>query len=99
MKQKCDHCKIVFEREPGFFLGSIYFNYGLASLVVAIVIPILLFQQIASSQVLVPSGVLFALIFPLLFFPWARSLWLGFDEFCDPRDRDPDSRDKPPIAS
>ncbi len=86
MKPKCENCGIIYEREPGFFLGSIYFNYGLTSLMVAIVIPILLFQQIASGPILIGSGVAFALLFPLLFFPWARSLWLGFDEYCDPRD-------------
>ena len=32
------------------------------------------------------SGMLvFVLIFPLWFFRYARSLWLGFDQYMDPR--------------
>jgi hypothetical protein len=27
----------------------------------------------------------FALLFPIWFFRYARSLWLGFDQFMDPR--------------
>src|SRR5690242_4418774 len=34
MRPKCDHCGYVFDREPGYFLGSIYANYGLTALLV-----------------------------------------------------------------
>ena len=46
MRASCSHCGLKFEREPGFFLGSIYFNYGLTALVVVVAYPILMFNQI-----------------------------------------------------
>lgn len=44
MHSRCGVCDAKFEREAGFFLGSIYFNYGLTALVVAIAYPVLLFS-------------------------------------------------------
>jgi hypothetical protein len=29
MREKCDVCNIRFEKEPGFFYGSMYVSYGL----------------------------------------------------------------------
>ena len=31
MRSRCDWCGLIYEREPGFFLGSIYVNYGLTA--------------------------------------------------------------------
>ncbi len=87
MHPKCEACGKNFEREPGFFLGSIYFNYGLTSLLVAIVYPILLFGfQLPETPLLIGAGI-FVLLFPIWFFRYARSLWLGFDQFADPREQ------------
>jgi uncharacterized protein (DUF983 family) len=85
MHETCSSCGTRFEREPGFFLGSIYFNYGLTALLVAAGYPILLFSGSVDEQVLLWSAAAFTLVFPILFFRYARSLWLGFDQFMDPR--------------
>lgn len=87
MHSHCEACGRNFEREPGFFLGSIYFNYGLTALVVAIAYPVLLFgYEVPETPLLIGAG-LFTLVFPLVFFRHARSLWLGFDQFADPREQ------------
>jgi uncharacterized protein (DUF983 family) len=89
MHDNCPVCGKSFQREPGFFLGSIYFNYGLTALIVAIAYPVLLFGfglQEWENQLLVGAA-LFTLICPILFFRHARSLWLGFDQFADPREQ------------
>jgi Protein of unknown function (DUF983) len=86
MYEKCAHCQASFEREPGFFLGSIYFNYGLTALVVAVAYPVLLFSRAVKNEVLLQAGTMaFAILFPIWYFRYARSLWLGFDQFADPR--------------
>lgn len=85
MHEKCSHCGVAFEREPGFYLGSIYFNYGLTALIIAVVYPILLFRQVASNDTLLLVALVFCVLFPLWFFRYARALWLGFDQFVDPR--------------
>ena len=85
MHDRCPKCGASFEREEGFFLGSIYFNYGLTALVVAIAYPVLLFTQSVPAPWLMGGTLAFAILFPLLFFRYARSLWLGMDQFLDPR--------------
>ena len=85
MYQDCSACGVTFERESGFFLGSIYFNYGLTALVVAIAYPLLLFNEVLPERTLMLLTLAFVLVFPVWFFRYARALWLGFDQFCDPR--------------
>ena len=88
MHTKCGECGVVFERDPGFFLGSIYFNYGLTALIVAIAYPTLLFTKTVPEQPLLWCTLAFTVVFPVWFFRYARSLWLGFDQFIDPREQD-----------
>jgi uncharacterized protein (DUF983 family) len=85
MQAQCPSCGASLEREPGFYLGSIYINYGLTALLVAVVYPALLFRGVASNQVLLVAALAFTVVFPLLLFPWSRSLWLAFDQWYDPR--------------
>jgi uncharacterized protein (DUF983 family) len=84
MHSQCPHCGVTLEREPGFYLGSIYFNYGLTALVTAIAYPVLMFRGVPDKY-LMPATLAWAILFPLWFFRYARSLWLGFDQYIDPR--------------
>ncbi|MBS0207309.1 MAG: DUF983 domain-containing protein [Planctomycetes bacterium] len=85
MHERCDHCDLKFQREPGFFLGSIYFNYGLTALLVTIAYFIGFLGFDVHPQRLLWSLTAFCVLFPLWFFRYARSLWMGFDEFVDSR--------------
>ena len=84
MHSQCASCGASLEREPGFFLGSIYFNYGLTALVTAIAYPVLMFNGVPDKY-LMPLTLAWAILFPVWFFRYARSLWLGFDQYVDPR--------------
>lgn len=86
MHQTCPQCGLVFEREPGFFLGSIYINYGVTALIVTFVYPVLLLSRTVRQPYLLIGAIAFTVLFPMLLFPWARSLWLGFDQWHDPRE-------------
>ena len=86
--KSCSECGASFEREPGFFLGSIYFNYGLTALIVAIAYPLLLFTETLPENVLMWSSLTFTVLFPMWFFRYARALWAAFDELWDPRPDD-----------
>ena len=86
MHKACPNCGLIFEREPGFFLGSIYINYGLTALIVSVAYPVLLLSGAVKERTLLIGAVTFTVIFPMLLFPWARSLWLGFDQWHDPRE-------------
>ncbi|HEY6565704.1 MAG TPA: DUF983 domain-containing protein, partial [Pirellulaceae bacterium] len=41
MAKRCGSCGFELEREPGFYLGAIYFNYGLTAMIVTIAYPLL----------------------------------------------------------
>jgi uncharacterized protein (DUF983 family) len=84
MHERCAHCGRQFQREPGYFLGSIYFNYGAtAALVMALYLGLFFFAEVSPDLLL---GILtaFCVLFPLWFFRYARSLWLALDWYFDP---------------
>ena len=84
MHPSCSDCGHVYEREPGYFLGSVYINYGLTSLIICTLYPILRFSNTVSPRILLVSATVFMLAFPIWFFRYARSLWCAFDELVDP---------------
>ena len=84
MWPKCSECGLAFEREPGFYLGSIYFNYGLTALAVTVAYFVLYFATEVSQTAVMVSLTAFCVLFPLWFFRYARSLWLGMDQYLDP---------------
>jgi uncharacterized protein (DUF983 family) len=85
MLAECPNCHLNYEREPGFYLGAIYFNYGLTSLIATIGFMVMRFGMDYSAKTALTITVAFAVLFPILYFRHARSLWLGFDEFIDPQ--------------
>ena len=86
MHDVCPACGVKFEREAGFYMGSIYVNYGLTAIVVSIGYPLLLFNKVVDEQPLLFMAASFSILFPIWFFRYARALWMGFDELCDPRE-------------
>ena len=88
MKESCDACGFNFRRDPGFYLGAIYFNYGLtAVLVTATYIACWIFTDLGKEAKL-GIALIPALLVPFLFFRYARSLWLGFDYYFDASTRE-----------
>jgi uncharacterized protein (DUF983 family) len=84
MHSTCPHCRLVFEREQGYFIGAIYINYAATVLIampgfflLSIFTNLTIHQQLA-------IWVSFAIIFPLLFFHHSRSLWLVLDHIFNP---------------
>ncbi len=84
MNGKCAPCGLTFDRGPGYFLGSIYINYGLTALLVTGGYFAGFFTDVISPTVLLWTCVGFCVVFPLLFFRFARSFWLGLDLYFDP---------------
>jgi uncharacterized protein (DUF983 family) len=84
MFDHCPHCHLKFEREQGYFVGAIYINYA-ATVAIAVSGFFLLdaFTTMTIHQQLA-LWVPFAVLFPLLFFHHARSLWLVMDHFFNP---------------
>lgn len=85
---RCPGCGLPFEREEGYFLGGMTIN-----LVVAESIPIVglaliwLLVKPTPPLLLLEAGVIFgAVVLPLLFFPFSRTLWLALDLYFRPLD-------------
>lgn len=85
MNAQCPECRFVFEREPGYWLGSLVIGYVLAlvgvtalSLLVRAVVPALdwtwcFFAGFALYVPLSPVG-----------FRYARASWMYVDHWLDP---------------
>ena len=84
MFHHCVYCGLVYERESGYFLGSIYFNYGLTALLVTGGYPLLVFVLKLPANVVFWAAMAFCILFPLWFFRYARSMWIAFDQLVDP---------------
>jgi uncharacterized protein (DUF983 family) len=100
MHDACPRCSRPFQRGPGFFLGSIYFNYGVTALLVIVVYFTCFFSEALTDRQLFLVTIALALLFPVWFFRYARALWIAFDELWDPtlatqRLTDTNGNDKP----
>jgi ABC-2 type transport system ATP-binding protein len=86
MFPQCQTCDLQFEREPGYFLGAIYINYGVT---VSIMLAGFFWLEYGVKvplvyQICIWSG--FGLVFPLLFYRYSKSLWLCLDYFFSPHE-------------
>jgi len=84
MFSHCPHCGLKYEREQGYFVGAIYINYAAT---VAIAVPGFFLLDVSTGMTIgqqLGLWVPFAIIFPLVFFHHARSLWLVLDHFFNP---------------
>ncbi len=84
MPPRCSECGFHFERSPGYWLGSIYVNYGLTALIVTGSYFALFFSEavFADGHTLILTA--FCFLFPLWFFRFARAIWIAFDVYFDP---------------
>ena len=75
----CPACHLKFEREPGYFLGSIYLNYGITALVSTASWVVLRFGYDFPSRHILMGLAAFCILWPTFFFRYARALWLAMD--------------------
>jgi uncharacterized protein (DUF983 family) len=84
MHDRCECCGFNFDRGPGYWLGSIYVNYGLTALIVTAAYFALFFTDALPQTTVLWLLTAFCVLFPLWFFRFARSVWLGMDLYFDP---------------
>ncbi len=83
MNERCEHCGLQYEREPGYFLGSSYINYGWTAMSMTVAYMLLHFVLGYPNKYVLPPLVAYIVIFPLTFFRYARALWLALDIYFD----------------
>ena len=84
MKERCPGCGYRFEREEGFFLGAYVINLGIAQGLVILLAIVPLIVRLAgdpdaSILPFVVGGVVGAVVAPMLFYPWSKTIWTAFD--------------------
>jgi uncharacterized protein (DUF983 family) len=86
MNRECDVCHLVFEREPGYFVGAIYINYAATVGVAVVGFLILDACTTVSVTTQIVLWCIFGVAFPLFFFRYSKSIWLAFDHLINPED-------------
>lgn len=84
MNATCETCDAKFERGQGFYLGSIYFNYGITAVLVTAGYMAMFFFTDWSEPMKLGILAAFTVLFPVWFFRYARCLWYGMDNYFDP---------------
>lgn len=77
LKERCGACGLDCRPEGGYYLGAIYINFGVTSLLALALGFSLAFRESLTMGLIVAGGV--SAIFPVVFFQVSRSLWLGID--------------------
>ena len=79
MNGACPSCGTVFEKEPGYFVGAMYFSYFLA--VPAYALLVLLALRVLGQRSTLAFGAALVVFLPLapLLFRASRVIWLYFD--------------------
>jgi uncharacterized protein (DUF983 family) len=84
MAPACALCGLSYERAQGYWVGAIYINYALTAVIAVAGYFLLWTQMDLSTGWQLAIWMPFCVIFPLWFFRWSRSLWLGLEFFLNP---------------
>jgi uncharacterized protein (DUF983 family) len=84
MCERCSICDLKFEREPGYFLGAMYFSFALGVLVMApIAVLVWFLTGWWITKVILWAAILFLPLAPAITL-FARVLWIYLDQSIDP---------------
>lgn len=92
MHERCPVCGLKFEREPGYFLGALYFSYAL-SIPPGLLLVLLLWRITGWSfdTVMLGAFVAYLPLVPVVT-RWSRVLWMYLDWRFDPlKDHPPET--------
>ena len=85
MNRTCPHCGILFEREHGYFLNSMFIGYALNVIIFALAFGLAYLIGGDSFRSFVFAAILMVLMIPVVF-RYARIIWMHVDEIVDPRE-------------
>jgi uncharacterized protein (DUF983 family) len=82
LRDSCPTCGVQFEREEGYFLGAYALNLVVSEILALGLAMFLIFRTGFSEADLtwqLAVAVALTIAFPLLFFPYSRTLWIAMD--------------------
>jgi uncharacterized protein (DUF983 family) len=92
MNPRCPVCDLVFEREPGYFMGALYVSYALA--IIILLFGMWLFSMLLPAVdlgwIVLISAACFVPFVPVVT-RYARVIWMYFDRWAWPSP--PEERD------
>lgn len=91
IKEDCPTCGLHFEREPGYWTGALAINLicPLGLLIVTLFATLIGTSPDVPVVPLVAISVVIALLGPIVWYPFSRTLWLAIDHgFLAALDRD-----------
>ena len=86
--ERCPVCGFVFEREPGYYTGAMAVNLVVSELLIVIIAVPLAASQVVPVTYLIILGCTIPILLPLLFYRPTKSLWMSFDHFIHPANKD-----------
>jgi uncharacterized protein (DUF983 family) len=93
LKDHCPHCGARFDREEGYFLGGYALNLIAAEFIGLGLALVLIFgTAIRHAPLLAQEGlaVALAVLLPIIFFPYSRTLWMALDLYFNPPFKNPE---------
>jgi uncharacterized protein (DUF983 family) len=84
MATTCPACGLRFERAQGYFVGAIYVNYAVTSVIALGGFFLLWSLTEMSMAAQLTLWCAFVVVFPLWFFRYSRSLWLAIEYLVNP---------------
>ena len=86
MIDKCPRCDYLYDREEGFWLGAFVVNFAVAEGSLGILIVAFIIKEAAAQDTggvaiapWVIAGVVLAIVNPLLFYPFSKTIWTAID--------------------
>ncbi len=83
IKGRCSSCRVVFQREQGFFVGAILVSLVATELVILLVYLASLPVINAHYQLVLVILFVIAVSFPVAFYHHSWSIWLTFDHLVE----------------
>lgn len=93
MPDRCPVCALPFERGEGYWLGAIAVNLGATEAVFGALVAVILVATWPDPPVvgLMVLGVALNILFPILFYPFSKTIFLAVDLILRRVDPDRDS--------
>ena len=83
MHKQCPSCGLLFEREPGYFLGAMFVSYVLSAVLLTVFILLLRgIPRLLWSDRIIIACLLFLPFVPFVF-RVSRVIWIAFDRTVD----------------
>jgi uncharacterized protein (DUF983 family) len=83
MAERCPRCGYRFQREEGFQLGGYVINFGVTETLVCLVIAGFILAASSNPDIsiwpAVIAGLIAAVVTPVLFYPFSRTIWAAID--------------------